>query len=361
MIPPLHISLLPTHPSEGSASMVRYWKKLLIEAVKSAEVTYDCPYGWPSLPANNTSKILKAIFKYCVSPLGARTRVPSSIVHITDHSMAHLIPFIPKSKKIVVTVHDLLPLLNPVNLTSQQVNRYRRSVENLAKADQLICVSEYTRYEVRRNLGISLEKMIVIPEGATEFFISSSHTKCIRRDNIIRLLSVGSNLPRKNLRILADIAAILLGKGFFVEICRVGVQIDSVLREKFNQLDPTRFTFKEMGLVPDNTLLECYCNTDCLIMPSYQEGFGLPVLEAMAAGCPVVCSKATALPEAGGDAALYFDPDNSAEAVRHILDIKFQPELLMNQIKMGHERCRLLSWKNHFNGVKAVYEQLLTR
>lgn len=358
---PLHISLLPAHPSEGSASMLRYWKRLALEAIKTAEVVYDCPYKWALLPVKHTTKYERAFFKYCLSPMASIYSVPSSLVHLTDHSMAHLIPYISKSKKVVVTVHDLLPLLTPVNLSGSQIDRYRRCVKNLSAADRLICVSEYTRQQAHDLLDIPFEMMAVIPEGATEFVFCKEQNTVRHADNMIRILSVGSTLPRKNLKIIPDVAAVLLAGGYKVELWRVGVPIGSELRGRFNRLDPSCFRLKEWGLVPDDVLLSCYRDADCIIMPSYQEGFGLPVLEAMAAGCPVVSSNATALPEVGGDAALYFDPDDFSSAARLIMEIKLKPEFRMNLISKGNERCRLLTWKNHFNGVKSVYEELLSR
>jgi glycosyltransferase involved in cell wall biosynthesis len=353
----MHVSLLPAHPAEGSASMLRYWIMLQEEASRSRDVVYDAPYAPPAFPGSGAGRIQRAISRYLVAPLAARA-LPSPIVHILDHSSAHLIPYILVGKKVLVTLHDLIPLRDAGFLSKTQQDRYRRCVRNLALADHIICVSEYTRNEAHELLGIPFEKMTVIPEGSSLLSAASADPSERPSDNTIRILSVGSDLPRKNLRILPLVAEGLVQAGYRVELLRVGALLGESLKREFEQLDATRFQLRELGKSDDSVLADCYRSVDCVLIPSLLEGFGLPVLEAMALGCPVVCSNTTALPEAGGGAALYFDPLDPGSAVIQILRLKNNPTISRELALLGRERSDLLSWTNHFEGVRNIYQLL---
>jgi exopolysaccharide biosynthesis WecB/TagA/CpsF family protein len=353
----IRVSLLPAHPDEGSASMLRYWMMLQGEASSSGAVVYDTPYAMPAFPGRRSGRFQKAISRYFTAPFAARA-LPSPIVHILDHSSAHLIPFIPRGRKVVVTLHDLIPLRDPGFLSKKQQDRYRRCVRNLALADHIICVSEYTRNEAHELLGIPFEKMTVIPEGSSLLSAAPADPSERPPDDTIRILSVGSDLPRKNLRILPVVADGLIQAGYRVELLRVGALLGEGLKREFEQLDAARFQLRELGKADDGVLSDCYRSVDCVLIPSLMEGFGLPVLESMALGCPVVCSNTAALPEAGGGAALYFDPLDPGSAVTQILQLKRNPTLARELIALGRDRSDLLSWGNHFEGVKKIYQSV---
>lgn len=353
----MQVSLLPAHPDEGSASMLRYWMMLQREASRSSAVVYDAPYSMPAFPGSRSGRFRRAISRYLVASFAAWT-IPTPIVHILDHSSAHLIPFIPRGRKVVVTLHDLIPLRDPGSLSVKQLNRYWRCVRNLALADHIVCVSEYTRNEAHVLLGIPFGKMTVIPEGSSLLVSVTAGLRNKAPDDTIRILSVGSDLPRKNLKILPQLVEGLLQNGYRVELLRVGALLGKSIKPALEQLDSTRFRLRELGKADDAVLSDCYQSADCVLIPSLLEGFGLPVLEAMALGCPVVCSNATSLPEAGGNAALYFDPLDPGSAVRQILRIKKNPALSRELARLGKERSDLLSWGNHFEGLVKIYESL---
>jgi glycosyltransferase involved in cell wall biosynthesis len=143
-----------------------------------------------------------------------------------------------------------------------------------------------------------------------------------------------------------------------VRFVRVGSQLSSELREQFGKaLEPR--SLLELGHVSDQELSGLYHKAAALVFPSREEGFGLPLLEAMAAGCPVVSSNAASLPEAGGEAAAYFDPDVPEEAVRALLrvlnDTAFADELR----RQGLERVSQFTWLRHFQDVLRAYHQVL--
>ena len=113
----------------------------------------------------------------------------------------------------------------------------------------------------------------------------------------------------------------------------------------------------ELGLAPERDLLAAYGRADALIFPSRLEGFGLPVLEAMAAGCPVVCSDASSLPEVGGEAALYFSPDDPVTAAAHLRRLLADEAFRRERAALSHLRAAGFSWETHLNALRRIYHQ----
>ena len=98
-----------------------------------------------------------------------------------------------------------------------------------------------------------------------------------------------------------------------------------------------------------------YRHADALLFPSRLEGFGLPLLEAMAAGCPVVCTDVTSLPEVGGDAALYFSPDDPSEAAAHLARLFTDGRWCQQHIERGRARSADFSWTEHYHRLLQIY------
>lgn len=113
------------------------------------------------------------------------------------------------------------------------------------------------------------------------------------------------------------------------------------------------------GYVPDGRLDALIRGADLLVYPSFYEGFGLAVVEAMARGCPVVASNATSLPEAGGDAAVYFDPTDEDDMASAIRDVLADPARRARMAELGRTRAAQLSWERTALETAAVYRELL--
>jgi Glycosyltransferase len=229
------------------------------------------------------------------------------------HATEHLLPRF-SSVRTVFTLHDLIFLFYPE--AHKPLNRWFLTLmmpRFLRAADAVIAVSECTKRDAMRLYGLDEAKIRVIYEGVSPRFrpASPEAIAAVRaRYNLPEcfILYVGTIEPRKNLTALLeafhhllathDLRLVIVGKkgwlyeGFFRRLRELGLE------------DRVIFT----GYVPDEDLPAIYSAADLFVFPSLYEGFGLPVLEAMACGTPVVCSNTSSLPEVAGDAALLVDP-----------------------------------------------------
>jgi glycosyltransferase involved in cell wall biosynthesis len=361
----MFVTWLPAHPDEGSMSMQRYWFSLDAAArSRSKELTVRCPLGSPVFPAKRRSRTRRALSRHIYYPLLVRARVRSGVVHVLDHSSAHLIPLLPAGCRVVATVHDLNPLRDSSDLSPAQAARFRRIVGHLRKADRLIAVSQFTADDVHRFLGVPADRIRVIPNGVDPVRRSppSERTTPVdsalgERDSCLRVLAVGSTQRRKNLELLPPIFEAMSGLGASPTLVRVGEKLPHDLRRKLVRvLGESRLV--ELGTISAEELQRVYQRVDVLVFPSTLEGFGLPLLEAMAAGCPVVSSDAASLPEVGGDAALYFDPSDSDQAAQQILRVHTDSHLRNTMIALGRQRSEMYSWDRHLEGVLGVYREV---
>ncbi|MCC6414709.1 MAG: glycosyltransferase family 4 protein [Opitutaceae bacterium] len=252
----------------------------------------------------------------------------------------------------VVTLHDLAVLRHPERFRAWQRHSGVRRLRQLAGADRIIAVSQFTADEAIALLGLSARRISVVHHGVTlaeaeevpaelpaEFF-----------------LFVGSLEPGKNLALLRQVwlAAAAEGKTL-PPLLIVGSRWAGVAREGEA---PVGWRF--LGYQPDEVLLALYRRARALLFPSVYEGFGLPVLEAMAAGCPVICGRVASLPEVGGDAVNYaaLNVTGFLAAARHMLS---GDALRMGLIAAGRARAALFNWETCARATAAVYRQTLAR
>jgi len=215
-------------------------------------------------------------------------------------------------------------------------------------AAHIITVSDFIRSEICDELRLSTDQVTVIPEAPDPFFFPRDREKARELVEALGLpqdyiLFVGTLEPRKNLSLLikaaaaseSDIPIVLVGwEGWGGDLWLETVK-DKGLR---NRILTT-------GYVDEESLACLYSNALALVFPSLYEGFGLPVLEAMACGCPVICSNAASLPEVAGDAALFIDPyevDGLAAAMDKLVE---DSTLRIDLIHKGLERVAQFSWK----------------
>ena len=236
---------------------------------------------------------------------------------------------------LVVTVLDLAVLRHP-GMFNQWSRRYSRfAVPRVVQAaEAVITISEFTRSEVVDLLGTPPEKVHAIPIAVEAPFTADGP-----RAEGDYVLAVGTLEPRKNLALVQQ-AARALGASLRVVGARGwgGVDVDGWL-----------------GRVSDEELAALYRGARCLVYPSLYEGFGLPVLEAMACGAPVVTSRGGATEEVAGDAAVFVDPLDPAAIAAGIEEAAAQSGELRAK---GLERARAFSWDRVARETWAVYEQV---
>lgn len=284
------------------------------------------------------------------------------IFHATDHLLPHL-----WRTRTVLTLHDLIFLKYPE--AHLPLNRWFLTLmmpRFLRDADAIVCVSHWTKEDARRLYGIDEDKMVVIPEAADPRF---QPVEDADRLAVVRaryglperfILCVSTIEPRKNLTTLWEAYRALLQAGRSERLVIVG--------RKGWLYQPIFDRLRELGLedevifagqVADDDLPVFYSLATCFCFPSLYEGFGLPPLEAMASGCPVICSNVSSLPEVCGEAALLVPPTDVGEltaALRRLLD---DAEPRADLRARGLRQAARFSWQQTAQRTAAVYDSLI--
>ena len=320
--------------------------------------TIDCPLGSPPAASTTASRFGRAWQKYAAYPLRLAFAGHADVVHVLDHSFAHLLQYAPKRSFKIVTVHDLAPLVDG-SLDPSQARRFRRTLSWLNEADLLMPVSNATATALR-SFVTGAPRTVTVPMGVNveAFEMRRPLPPSVALPEIPRLLSVGSVLGRKNLGVLPAIVARVQAEFGPVMLLRVGERLPAELRRQLESvLSPGHLI--EFGFVASEDLVAIYQAANALLMPSTLEGFGLPVIEAMAAGCAVVASNTSSLPEIGGDAAMYFDPADPAAAAAHVVAILRTPALRESLVERGRLRAREFTWQKHAATLVSHYLEAL--
>ncbi len=305
-------------------------------------------------------------------PLAADLK-PGILAHLTVQQMAMLLWLRPDLHPVVVSVHDIVPYLtrHDGGLRAYR-SRWEEWLDVLAtrallRADALMTDSADTRETLIQTLGYPAERTWVVPLGVDPAIF---HPCPVPPDFDARygldgrcryVLYVGSENPRKNLPFLLRAFARLHREMPDVRLIRVGaVQYLSharILEREIRELG-LKDAVLHFPAVPDDDLVLFYNRAALFVFPSLYEGFGLPVLEAMACGTPVICSDATSLPEVAGDAALRVSPSDAegwAEAMyRALTDAHLREELRAR----GLERARAFTWERTAEETVRVYRTM---
>ncbi|WP_339239751.1 glycosyltransferase family 1 protein [Geobacillus sp. FSL W8-0466] len=261
----------------------------------------------------------------------------------------------------LVTIHDANVYANPRNFSLLFRLWYKFLFKIISKkSKKLITVSNFSKSELEHYLNINNNKIKVIYEGKEQILNINSEQNILRKHNLQckrYLLAVSSLSPNKNFK--SVIQAIQLLKDIKVDIVIAGGTNPKVFSDS-RDIGKTA-NVKYIGYVSDNELKSLYENAAGFIYPSFYEGFGLPPLEAMACGCPVIVSNVASLPEVCGDAALYIDPyspEDIAEKIKLLLsDDKLRKELR----RKGLERAKMFSWEKCAEETIKVIEEVLAK
>jgi glycosyltransferase involved in cell wall biosynthesis len=233
------------------------------------------------------------------------------------------------------------------------------------RASRIVAISECTKRDLVSAYGVPREKISVVYEAADPTFkpqpAGAVASACARYGLPDRyLLFVGTIEPRKNLGRLLQAFEALKADGLTDGLVIVG-RFGWLYQRFLAQLEasPARDAVLFPGYVPDDDLPAVYTGAQAVVFPSLYEGFGLPVLEAMACGTPVVASRAASIPEIGAEAASYFDPTSVGsitDAVSHVLK---DPNLQAEMRQAGFARAAQFSWDRVATETRQVYSALL--
>lgn len=284
----------------------------------------------------------------------------------------------------VVTIHDVIPLIfkehYPVGLKGK-INFLLQKAA-LKNCQAFITDSDASKQDIIKHLKLESEKVFPIPLAAEERFKLLSDTKLLYAKRKLNLpdrylLYVGDanwvkNIPflikafRKLKNIssdLNDLKLILVGGVFLKRVNDINhPELESLkLVNKLIEEQGLEESIVRVGNLEKDELAAFYNLASAYVQPSFYEGFGLPVLEAFACGVPVVCSNGGSLPEVGGDAALFFNPQNLNQFINLLREVLQNMSLREKLIKLGLKQAEKFSWQKVVDETKAVYMKILRR
>lgn len=291
---------------------------------------------WPeTLPGNVRRRLLAGPLRPCGAELfhGLNQRLPPG-----------------RMRRVVTTFHDLFVLSAEYSTAEFRARFATQAREAAERADAIIAVSEFTKSQVTGLLGVAPQKIRVVHHGVRPLPVPS-----LPREKLI--LSVGAIQKRKNLARLveafealpSDWQMVLAGSdGFGAAEIRARIETSTAR----NRIQTT-------GYVNDDALARWYGRASIFAFPSLDEGFGIPVVEAMAAGVPVLTSNCSALREVAGDAALLVDPESTEAIAAALRELAKNPERRMEFARRGRERANRFSWEKAVRETWDVYQELI--
>lgn len=259
-------------------------------------------------------------------------------------------------KPFVLTIYDMIHEIYPKIFSLKDKTAERKKL--LAqKATKIITISENTKRDAIKYLGIDESKIEVIHLG-NSFKINKDDKTINIKIPEKYILFVGSRGGYKNIETFIVAVAPLLNEDNELSIvCAGGGDFSKIEIDKFKNLNIRDKLFYYSG--SDSILAYLYQKATAFVFPSLYEGFGIPILESFACGCPVICSETSSLPEVAGDAAIYFDPTDKLSMLNSIQKVIYNDELKKQLINKGVERVKEFTWEKTADKTKKIYEGVI--
>lgn len=280
-----------------------------------------------------------------------------------------------KFYKSIATIYDVIPLIYPkkylLPTTVYRRYAYARSYKTISSLNGIITISQHAKKDIVKYLGIPEEKIHVTllaadvlyrPVNDRDMYQKVRNQYSINSDYI---LYVGGIDYRKNIVALLRAFAVVVSEYPKLKLVIVGNDIFNPLEPMKKVIDAEIVRLKLnnslllLGFVPSEDLAILYSNARLFVYPSLYEGFGLPVLEALACGCPVVCSSTSSLPEVAGEAAIFFNPSKKQEIVKAIVLVLKNNNLREELIYKSVIQAKKFSWKKTANETLQIYNKIL--
>lgn len=310
-------------------------------------------------------------YRFWSYPRWLRQQPAADVYHIVDHSYAHLAHHLP-AERVVVTCHDtdafrsLLPSTDRESVLPRWL--VRRVLSGLQRAAAVVCDSEVTRNELVSQGLVPLDKTRVLPVGvdpdctpAPERDAESTAAKLTGRTGSSDLLHVGSTIPRKRIDVLLETLALVAKTRPDVRLWRVGGPFTPEQAKRARELGIEK-RIVVLPFVTRKVVAALYRRAALVLLPSEREGFGLPVVEAMACGTPVLCTDLPVLREVGGDAAEYCplgEPSAWAARITALLrERESRPDAWEARRAAGLARSAAFTWTRYAETMQDIYERI---
>lgn len=254
----------------------------------------------------------------------------------------------------VVSVMDLSFIYFPELFKKRDLFQLKNwTLYSVKKAKKIITISSSTKNDIIKEYNVPEEKVVVVYPGIKPAVSLSPQVYPMNQMKIKYgisgryVLFVGTLQPRKNIsRLIEAFAEVLKSEKEELQLVVIGKKgwlFEEILHtpSKLHIEDKVKF----LDFVPDEDLAIFYKHAACFVLPSLYEGFGLPVLEAMKYGCPVITSKVSSLPEAGGDAAMYVDPESTEDIASKIKRVLGSEKLREEMIAKGKKQVAKFNWE----------------
>jgi glycosyltransferase involved in cell wall biosynthesis len=263
-------------------------------------------------------------------------------------------------RRMVITVHDLAFVVMPETVSPETLEHHRlRFPETLRRAERIIAVSEATAGDLVEHFGIARSRIHTIHEGLDPHFAAVAESP--DRDPSLPedyLLFVSTIEPRKNVVGVLRAFALLVEWGYpghLVIVGRWGWRTEDIRTEL--ESSPVRSRIVHLDYVDREHMAAVYSQARALLFPSWLEGFGLPILESMACGTPVVTSGRSAMPEVAGPAGVYVDPESAHGIATGAASLLEDAAHCERVTRLGRERARRFSWNEAAAATAVVYRR----
>lgn len=286
------------------------------------------------------------------------------------HEFTHFGPFLqPGGFKRVVNIYDLIPLLFPETRPHRHITylRHKWGLPLLLKnIDRIIAISNNTKSDLIKNYNILPDRISVIYGAAGDIFrrLDRESVKLFRRENKIDypfILNVGTLEPRKNLGFLIDVFRTIKIKYNIPHKLIIAGNRDKSHGALFSMLEKKRGNLEVIikESIPDTDLVGYYNSADLFVYPSVYEGFGLPVLEALQCGCPVIASDIPSIKEIVQDSIMLLKTDSISNWADRIYKILTNLNIHNDLVHTGLDRAKMFNWQKSAESLISVYEELL--
>jgi glycosyltransferase involved in cell wall biosynthesis len=281
------------------------------------------------------------------------------------HSMAMTGPFRLRAAH-VVTLPDLIWLHHPDSLSRTTTSLWRLVVPPIARrADRLITFSQASKDDIVRHVAVPGSRIDVVPPGYGTRPVAEPTPEAELRSRLDLgtgpiVLTASHKRPYKNLARVVQAMPALRERFPDLMLVMPGhpTKHEAVLREEAERLGVSS-SLRLLDWLDSSDLEGLYRCASCFVYPSLKEGFGLPILEAMQRGLPVACSDASSLPEVAGDAAVYFDPHDTASIASAVIRLLSDDALAERLRSAGRERCRQFTWRSTAERTLTAYERAM--